>query len=189
MNDLTTINPAKADTITTNERDDQPTSGQTRIEIFTDGSCIGNPGPGGYGIVTLRLDGEGMILKRRKRKGSEPTPTTNIRMEMTAVCVALESLGKPTDEPITVFCDANLIPNAMSGWLAKWKANGWKKGDGKAPENPKLWDRLEAAAAGRNVTFAWVRGHNGAEHNELADRLAYAGAREAEDRIAQRTLA
>ncbi|MBL4927938.1 ribonuclease H family protein [Fuscibacter oryzae] len=180
MNDMNPLRPALADTTMTTERDDQPTMGQTRIEIYTDGSSIGNPGPGGYGIVTLRLDADGTILKHRKRKGSEPTPTTNIRMEMTASCVALESLGFPTAEPITVYCDLDLIPKAMNEWLAKWRANGWKKGSGKAPENRDLWDRLERAAEGRKVTFAWVRGHNGAEHNELADKLAYAGAREAE---------
>lgn len=178
MNDLKPIYPMATDTNL--PRDDQPTNGQTRIEIYTDGSCIGNPGPGGYGIVTLRRDADGAIRKRRKRKGSEPNPTTNIRMEMTAACVALEGLGIPTDEPVTLFCDANLIPNAMNGWLASWKAKGWKKGDGKAVENRDLWERLEWAAEGRNANFAWIRGHNGAEHNELADRLAYAGAREAE---------
>lgn len=162
------------------ESDAQPEPGQTRVEIYTDGSCIGNPGPGGYGIVTLRRNAKGEIVERRIGRGHGTTPTTNIRMEMTAACVGLESLGEPTDEPVTLFCDANLIPNAMNGWLASWRARGWKKGDGKAPDNRDLWDRLEQAAAGRNVTFAWVRGHNGAEHNEEADRIAYAEARKAE---------
>ena len=162
------------------ERDDQPRKGQTRIEIYTDGSSIGNPGPGGYGIVTLRCAADGKILRQLKRKGSEPEPTTNIRMEMTASCVALERLGAVTEEPITLFSDLKLIPDAMNGWLAKWKAKGWRKSDGKPVENQDLWERLERAAEGRNVTFGWVRGHNGAEHNEAADKLAYAGARDAE---------
>jgi len=68
----------------------------------------------------------------------------------------------------------------MNGWLAKWKAKGWRKGDGKAVENADLWQRLEQAAEGRNVAFAWVRGHNGAEHNKRADRLAYVAARRSE---------
>jgi len=160
--------------------DDQPAKGQTRIEIYTDGSCIGNPGYGGYGVVILRKDAEGATLKRRERSGHAAAMTTNIRMEMTGACVGLESIGVPTEEPITVFCDAILIPDAMNGWLAKWKANGWRKANGKAVENVDLWDRLEQAAAGRNVTFAWVRGHNGAEHNERADKLAYAAARRGE---------
>lgn len=175
MNDMTPITSA-----TTAERDAQPCTGQTRIEIFTDGSCIGNPGSGGYGIVTLRRGADGSIIKTREHKGHAAALTTNIRMEMTAACVALERLGKPTDEPVTVFCDADLIPNAMNDWLPKWKANGWKKGNGRGPDNRDLWERLEQAAEGRNVTFRWVRGHNGAEHNERADKLAYAAARKAE---------
>lgn len=158
----------------------QPSEGQTRIEIFTDGSSIGNPGHGGYGIVLLRLSVTGVALKQRELSGSAAEITTNIRMEMTAVCVALEALGIVTDEPITVHCDANLIPNGMNTWLPNWKAKGWRKGNGKPVENADLWQRLERAAAGRNVTWQWVRGHNGNEHNEVADRLAYRAARWAE---------
>ena len=158
----------------------QPPVSQTRIEIYTDGSCIGNPGHGGYGVVILRIDASGKIIRRRERSGHETADTTNNRMEMTAACVALESLGRITCEPITVRCDASLIPNAMNGWLANWKAKGWKKGDGKAPENRDLWERLERAAEGRNITWGWVRGHNGNEHNERADTLAYAAALKAE---------
>lgn len=158
---------------------DQPHMGQTRIEIFTDGSCIGNPGHGGYGFVLLRKDADDRVIKTHEGTGYD-LATTNNRMEMTAVCAALEALGRVTDEPITVFCDANLIPNAMNGWLAKWKANGWRKSGGKPAENRDLWERLERAAEGRNVTWLWVRGHNGTEHNERADRLAYAGSRKAE---------
>lgn len=180
MTDLTIIAPVTTDAITTTDSGAQPSEGQTRIEIFSDGSCIGNPGHGGYGIVILRRNAGGGIVKRGEVSGFAPENTTNIRMEMTAACVALESLGAPTDEPITVFCDANLIPNAMNDWLAKWRANGWKKGDGNAPDNRDLWERLERAAAGRNVVFVWVRGHNGSVHNERADRLARAAARKAE---------
>ncbi|MDH2327507.1 ribonuclease HI [Cereibacter sp. SYSU M97828] len=165
---------------TTTTRDDQPHSSQTRIEIYTDGSSIGNPGPGGYGIVTLRRAADGGIVKERERSGFVAEPTTNIRMEMTAACVAIEQLGVPSGEPVTVFCDLNLIPNAMNGWLANWRAKGWKKSDGSAPPNRDLWDRLEAAVDGRNVAFVWVRGHNGAEHNERADKLAYRAARKGE---------
>lgn len=163
----------------------QPQVGQTRIEIYTDGSCIGNPGPGGYGGFILRLDARDTIHRQREVSGYD-LMTTNIRMEMTAAAVALESLGRVTDEPITLFCDANLIPNAMNGWLAKWKAKDWRKSDGKIPENRDLWERLELAAAGRNVTWSWVRGHNGHEHNERADQLAYAQARKAERLSAER---
>lgn len=182
--------PANADQITTNTTEehttptqagDQPPVSQTRIEIYTDGSCIGNPGHGGYGVVILRIDARGKIIKEREVSGHETADTTNNRMEMTAACVALESLGRITDEPITVRCDASLIPNAMNGWLANWKAKGWKKSDGKSPENRDLWERLEAAAVGRNVTWQWVRGHDGNEFNERADRLAYFASRKAEN--------
>lgn len=163
-----------------NESGAQPSEGQTRIAIFTDGSSVGNPGHGGYGIVILRLSVTGEVLKQRELSGSAAEITTNIRMEMTAVCVALEALGIVTDEPIIVHCDANLIPNAMNTWLPNWKAKGWRKGDGKPVENTDLWQRLERAAEGRNVTWEWVRGHNGTEHNEVADKLAYRAARRAE---------
>jgi ribonuclease HI len=177
-------NPALAEQFTT-INGAQPYNGQTRTEIFTDGSCIGNPGHGGYGIVTLRLDSNGAILKRREASGYE-LETTNIRMEMTAACVALESLGRVTAEPIWLFCDANLIPNAMNGWLAKWKAKGWKKSDGKAVENPDLWKRLEKATDGRVVKWEWVRSHDGNVHNEQADDLAYNAARQAEKALKRR---
>ncbi len=115
----------------------QPHDGQTRIEIFTDGSCIGNPGPGGYGAVFLRKDAGGTIIKTDELSGHD-LMTTNIRMELTAACCALEGLGRVTAEPITLFCDANLIPNAMNDWLAKWKAKDWKKANGKPVENRDL---------------------------------------------------
>jgi len=183
--------PANADQITTTTEDqttqtlagDQPPASQTRIEIYTDGSCIGNPGHGGYGFVILRKDASGKIINIHEHSGSEVAETTNNRMEMTAACAALESLGWVTVEPITLFCDASLIPNAMNGWLPSWKAKGWKKSDGKPVMNRDLWERLEDAASGRNVTWTWVRGHNGSEFNERADRLAYVGSREAERRI------
>lgn len=174
-----TTTPAIAEPTTPTACSAQPHEGQTRIEIFTDGSCIGNPGHGGYGVVILRKDNSGTTTKTRELSGHALT-TTNIRMEMTAVCAALEALGRVTAEKITVFCDANLIPNAMNGWLAKWRAKDWRKSYGKPVENRDLWERLQRAAEGRDVTWQWVRGHNGAEQNERADRLAYAASRRAE---------
>jgi ribonuclease HI len=168
----------------TNPSGAQPSESQTRISIFSDGSSIGNPGYGGYGVVILRRDASGEVIKRREIFGTADEITTNIRMEMTAVCVAIESLGSVTDEAITVHCDANLIPNGMNTWLPNWKARGWRKGDGKPVENADLWERLERAAEGRRISWAWVRGHNGSEHNERADRLAYRAARKAETKAA-----
>lgn len=160
---------------------DQHPQCQTNIEIFSDGSCIGNPGPGGWGAVTIwRAVNTGAVMKRAEASGCSPCHTTNVRMEMTAVCHALESLGAPTSQPITVRSDAKLIPNAMNAWLDNWKAKGWRKSDGKPVENRGLWERIERAAAGRDVTWAWVRGHSGCEFNDRADRLAYAASRKAE---------
>lgn len=172
---------ALAEHITTTNGD-QPRGGHTHIEIYTDGSCIGNPGHGGYGAIILRRDNGGAILNRRELSGFELS-TTNNRMEMAAVFAALESLGGVTSEPITVFSEASLISNAMNGWLANWKAKNWRKSGGKAVLNRDLWERIEAAAKGRCMTWVWVRGHNGTEHNEQADRLAFAASCKAEAKL------
>lgn len=172
--------PAIAEATTPTACGAQPQEGQTRIEIFPDGSCLGNPGLGGWGAVILRKDASGQTIKTLERSGYEINETTNIRMEMTAAAVALESLGSVTAEPITLFCDARLLSDTMNRDMAKWKARGWKKSDGKEPANRDLWERIERAAEGRNVTWAWVRGHSGAEHNERADKLANAASRKAE---------
>lgn len=176
----TITTPATAEPTTSTACGAQPREGQTHIEIFSDGSCLGNPGLGGWGAVILRKDASGQIIKTLERSGHEVNITTNIRMEMTAACVALESLGRVTAEPITLFCDARLLSDTMNRDMTKWKARGWKKSDGKEPANRDLWERLERTAEGRTVTWSWVRGHNGAEHNERADRLAYAASRKAE---------
>lgn len=151
----------------------------THIEIYTDGSCIGNPGYGGHAFVMLRINGLGEILKQEERSKSVREITTNIRMEMTACCEALEALGCVTDESITLYADLQLISNTMSRDLKTWKAKGWKLASGKTPKNLDLWLRLEAATEGRNVTFAHVKGHSGILHNERADGLANAAARSA----------
>jgi len=159
----------------------QPHEGQTRIAIFVDGSCLGNPGLGGWGVVIMREDALGQVIKRRERSGYEVNETTNNRMEMTAACVALESLGSVTDEPIILYCDALNIPNTMNRELAKWKAKGWKRGNYAPVKNRDLWERLERAAQGRRVTWEWVRGHNGTKHNERAHKLAKSASRRAEE--------
>lgn len=179
MTDDTTT-PAIAEPTTPTACSAQPFEGQTRIEIYPDGSCIGNPGDGGYGIVILRKDAGGQIIRTLEKSGWSTEVTTNNRMEITAACVALEALGSVTDEPITLFCDANAIPNAMNGWMEKWRARGWRTSSGKPVSNADLWQRLERAAEGRNVTWDWVRGHSGNAHNECADKLAYAAAERAE---------
>lgn len=159
---------------------EQPIS-PTRIEIYTDGSAIPNPGRGGYGGVLVRKDQTDTIIKQVEFWGASPdTTTTNIRMEMTAALRGLQKVGAKTAEPITVLCDCNQIPRGMNEWLPGWKAKGWRKAKGGQVENRDLWEKLIAEAEGRNVTWQWVRGHNGTDLNEQADRLAYRGAREAE---------
>lgn len=175
------------DDMQNDQNGDQPQAGQTHIAIYVDGSSIGNPGYGGCGVVILQHDHSGAVLRRQELSIPHPVLTTNIRMEMAAAAHALERLGDPTDTPITIFCDANLIPNTINRDLAKWKAKGWRKSDGKEPNNRDLWERMERAAEGRNVTWAWVRGHNGAVHNERAHKLAYQAARRAEARATSGT--
>lgn len=166
----------------------QPCHDQTHIEIYTDGSCLKNPrygghGYGGYSGVIIRQTHEGETLKRREIWGASPDITTNIRMEMTAVAESLKALGSKTAEPITVFCDLDLIPKAMNEWLAGWKAKGWRTASKKPVENIDLWQRIEAEAEGRSVTWQWVRGHGGTAHNERADALANRGSAQAKSSL------
>ena len=168
---MTTLQNMSTTDATNMKIGDQPHEAQTCIEIFTDGSCKNNPGPGGYGVLAFRRDAQGKIIKSRELSGWNAA-TTNIKMEMTAACVALESLGKVTAEPITIFCDLNLIPNAMNGLLANWKAKNWRRTNRKPVENRDLWERLEQAAKGRNISWKWVKGNQGHDHNERADTLA-----------------
>lgn len=129
--------------------------------------------------MLLRIGADGGVEKRWKLKGPCPDPTTNIRMEMTAVIKALDRLGVVTGEPITVYCDLSLIPASMNRDLAKWKAKGWRLANNKPVKNQDLWEEIERASEGRNVTFMWIKGHAGQEFNELADELARKGVEEA----------
>ncbi len=135
------------------------------IEIFTDGACSGNPGPGGWGVL-LRYKGV-----EKELSGGE-NPTTNNRMEMMAVIMALEALKQPSRVRLTT--DSEYVKNGITQWLPKWKKNGWKTADKKPVKNVDLWQRLEAAAMRHQVEYHWVRGHNGHPDNERVDRLARA---------------
>ena len=144
------------------------------VEIYTDGACSGNPGPGGWGAV-LRYNGT-----EKELMGFE-TPTTNNRMEMMAAIAALEALKRPSE--VHVHTDSQYLRDGITRWIAQWKARGWKTADKKPVKNLDLWLRLEAAIAPHTVKWFWVRGHAGHPENERADRLARAGiaaAREAE---------
>jgi ribonuclease HI len=134
-----------------------------RVEVFTDGACSGNPGPGGWGAI-LRWRGE-----ERELYGGEPQ-TTNNRMELMAAIMALETLKRPL--AVDLYTDSQYVRQGITEWMRKWKINGWKTADKKPVKNAELWQRLEEAASRHDVTWHWVRGHAGHPENERADELA-----------------
>jgi len=137
-----------------------------RVEIFTDGACSGNPGPGGWGAL-LRWNGTEKELKGGERD------TTNNRMEMMAAIQALEALKRPAH--IDLYTDSVYLRDGITKWIHNWKAKGWKTAAKKPVKNVDLWQRLEAAMARHQVEWHWVKGHNGHPENERADMLARDG--------------
>ncbi len=138
----------------------------THVDIYTDGACSGNPGPGGWGAV--------LVCRGREKElsGGEPE-TTNNRMELTAVISALSALKYPCE--VTVTSDSRYVVDAVSnGWAEGWRARGWKKADRRPALNPDLWGRLLDLMSVHKVTFCWVKGHEGHPYNERCDRLAVA---------------
>lgn len=142
-----------------------------RLLAWTDGACSGNPGPGGWGVLMRAMDGDA-VLKERELSGGEPL-TTNNRMELMAAIAALETLSR--DAAITITTDSAYVKNGVTGWIHGWKKNGWKTADRKPVKNVDLWQRLDAAQARHDVTWAWIKGHAGHAENERADELARAG--------------
>ena len=140
------------------------------IDIFTDGACSGNPGPGGWGAI-LRW---GEVEK--ELHGGEPD-TTNNRMELTAAIMALEALKRPVK--VRLHTDSQYLRDGITKWIHGWKAKGWLTADRKPVKNVDLWQRLDAARARHEIEFHWVRGHAGHPENERADELARQGCREA----------
>jgi ribonuclease HI len=141
------------------------------VEIYTDGACSGNPGPGGWGAV-LSYGGHGKELY-----GGEPEQTTNNRMELMAAIQALESLKRPST--VVLHTDSTYLRNGVTKWLPGWKGNGWKTADKKPVKNADLWRRLDAAIQRHDVEWRWVKGHAGTAGNEQADALANRGMAEA----------
>jgi ribonuclease HI len=135
------------------------------VEIYTDGACRGNPGPGGWG-ATLEM-GEHF----RELSGAE-SMTTNNRMELTAVISALEALKRPV--PVKLYTDSEYVRRGITEWLKSWKARGWKTADKKPVKNQDLWERLDVVAAQHQIEWHWVKGHSGVPGNERVDRLANA---------------
>ncbi len=140
------------------------------VEIFTDGACSGNPGPGGWGAV-LRYQGH-----ERELKGFA-SPTTNNRMEMTAAIAALEALRRPSR--VQIHTDSQYLHNGITRFIHAWKARDWKTAAKKPVKNFDLWQRLEAAMKPHQIEWFWIRGHAGHPENERADALARAGVEEA----------
>ena len=142
---------------------EQLSFGTEEIEIFCDGSALGNPGPGGWGAI-LRQGNE-----ERELSGSSSQSTNNI-MEMTA---ALEALRQtPENAKVTLTTDSQYLVKGMTQWIAGWKRKGWKKADGKPVLNQEIWEQLDLIASLRQINWKWVKGHAGHEENERCDQLA-----------------
>ena len=137
-----------------------------RVEIWTDGACSGNPGPGGWGAI-LTFNGN-----ERELSGGEPQ-TTNNRMELMAAIQALEALTRAC--AVALHTDSKYLRDGVTGWIHNWKKRGWKTADKKPVKNVELWQRLDAAAERHDVDWKWVKGHADDEMNERADALARAG--------------
>lgn len=134
-----------------------------QVEIFTDGSCLGNPGPGGYGAI-LRYQ------QREKTFSEGYRLTTNNRMEMMATIVALEALKEPCT--VVLSTDSQYVRQGITQWIHNWKKRGWKTADKKPVKNVDLWKRLDTALGKHEIRWEWVKGHAGHPENERCDELA-----------------
>ena len=135
------------------------------VDIYTDGACRGNPGPGGWGA--LLINGE----RERELSGAE-SATTNNRMELLAVINALRALKRRVSA--RVYTDSQYVRLGMTEWLTGWKARGWRTADRKPVKNQDLWEQLDELAAGHEIEWHWVKGHSGVPGNERCDQLANA---------------
>ncbi len=139
------------------------------VELFTDGACSGNPGPGGWGVL-MRWQGN-----EKEMSGGERA-TTNNRMELRAVIEGLNALTRSMT--VAVYTDSQYVQKGITEWVPNWKRRGWKTADKKPVKNDDLWKMLEQAASRHKVSWHWVRGHDGHAENERADGLARRGIRE-----------
>ncbi len=142
------------------------------IQIYTDGSCLGNPGPGGWGAI--------LLYKKSKKilQGNAPE-TTNNRMELMAAIKGLEAVKRPL--PIHVFTDSSYVKDGITKWLKGWVNNGWKTANKKPVKNQDLWEQLAALEAKHDVVWNWVKAHNGNKYNEEVDDLARNAAEKLKD--------
>ena len=134
-----------------------------KVDIYTDGACSGNPGPGGWGVL-IEIDNENIELSGGDRE------TTNNRMELMAAIKALEEIDK--DYEITLYTDSNYVKDGITSWISNWKKNNWKTASKKDVKNKELWMRLDKAIKDKNISWVWVKGHAGNAGNEQADYLA-----------------
>ena len=139
------------------------TTNKKLVEVFTDGACSGNLGPGGWGAILRCGESE------KELSGGEPA-TTNNRMEMMAAIAALEALKRPSQ--VKLHTDSQYVKNGITQWIHNWKRSGWRTADKKPVKNVELWQRLEAALVPHKVEWVWVKGHAGHAENERADELA-----------------
>jgi ribonuclease HI len=137
------------------------------VEIYTDGACSGNPGPGGWGAI-LQWNGS-----EKEIWGGDPGPTTNNRMELMAAIQALETLSRPV--VVKLHTDSSYLRNGIMAWMPNWRRNGWMTADKKPVKNADLWQRLSDATQEHQVEWVWVKGHAGDPGNERADALANRG--------------
>ena len=138
----------------------------TRVSVFTDGACSGNPGPGGWGAILVSGD------TRKEMSGGE-AQTTNNRMELLAAIEALAALKRPC--AVDLHSDSQYLRDGITKWIHGWKRNGWRTADKKPVKNAELWQRLDAERTRHEVMFHWVKGHAGHDLNERADELARTG--------------
>ena len=134
-----------------------------KVDIYTDGACSGNPGPGGWGVL-IQLDDKNIELSGGDNE------TTNNRMELMAAIIALEEINK--DYKINLYTDSNYVKDGTTSWISNWKKNSWKTANKKDVKNKDLWIRLDVAIEGKDISWIWVKGHAGNAGNEQADYLA-----------------
>lgn len=138
----------------------------SRVTIYTDGACSGNPGPGGWGVLLIFADN-----KKELRGGA--SETTNNRMELTAAIEGLKALNRPCQ--VDLYTDSTYVKDGITKWIHNWKRNGWRNASKKPVKNADLWQDLDELAQDQDVTWHWVKGHDGDPGNERADQLANEG--------------
>ena len=144
---------------------------KTKVTLYTDGACSGNPGKGGYGAILVHVDSNGVKHEKEFSEGYQMT--TNNQMELLAVIVGLEALKKPCS--VKIISDSKYVVDSIQkGWLDNWIAKGWRKSDNKAVPNVELWKRLISASKDHDIELEWIKGHAGHEYNERCDALAVA---------------